>query len=70
MSMDKIAKIVLVEVVEAFIFIVLIMLFDSTQMLSNQTYVIYLIWGLMGVGTPFIIWLELEEELARLINNK
>ena len=71
MSLSKILEIVVAEIIEAFVFILLIIineLFNSQLGLTSfLTDYFLLLWGVLGIATPFVIWFELTDEFKKLI---
>ena len=75
MSIEKIGKILVAEVIEAIcfgliVFALAIGLEDSTgiakTMIESLINLFVIMWGILGILTPFIIWLELEQEVSKI----
>ena len=63
---EKIITIFVSEVIEALLFIVIILLFSSLPEYPGKSELVTAMvsaWGLLGIGTPFIIWFELWDSL-------
>jgi len=63
---EKILKIVLGEIIGAFVFIVGLMVIGALpndEISSQLTNLVLICWGLYGVGTPLVVFLELEKEI-------
>jgi len=59
---EKIPEIVVAEIFEAVAFIILLMLCrELTTSFFDTCFWICLVWAILGIATPFIIWYGLEE---------
>jgi hypothetical protein len=71
MVAEKIVKFTLAEFFEAFLFIVALlivgMLPEDNIRNTIQTMLIFS-WAILGIGTPFIIFFELEKEIVKLFD--
>ena len=66
---EKILKIVFGEIAGAFIFIVALMTLGTLpndQISLQLTSTIFVLWGIYGIGTPIVIFAELEKEILKI----
>lgn len=69
MTVKKIGIILISEMIEAFIFIVfLIVISTFPEVPGKENIILFLIsgWALIGIATPFIIWFEIYDEIANI----
>ncbi|VVB77526.1 Uncharacterised protein [uncultured archaeon] len=67
---EKLIKIFIGEFVEAIIFIILLLVAGAlpNDNISKQLItMIIVIWAILGIGTPFVIFLEMEKEIINIL---
>ena len=67
--LEKILKIVVGEIVGALLFIVILIVVGSLpidEISSQITKTILICWGIYGIGTPIVIFTEIESEIFRI----
>lgn len=70
MSVERIAKIIISEIIEAFIFAILITAcneFSKYLPTFDSCSSIYLLWTFAGLATPIVIWLEIEDDILHAL---
>lgn len=67
--LDKILKVVVGEIVGALLFIVMLIVVGALpvdEVSSQITKTILVFWGIYGIGTPIVIFAEVEGEIFRI----
>jgi hypothetical protein len=69
---QKIGKTMIAEIVEAILFIMLLLLtsiLPQDNIKEQMIRLVLILWAVAGVSTPFIIFLEIEDRIAELFKN-
>ena len=69
---EKLLKIFIGEIIEAAIFIIFLLVagaLPNDEISKQINTLIISCWVLLGIGTPMVIFLEIEEEDESVVNN-